>query len=138
MIYKALFTTLLLFLSYSSLLSQDFKKEFFSFDDFSFIDEMQHADFNGDGLPDFLIAASNFGKLQVGINTGISPPVFSEISDVTYDIAIYIYIYIYIYIHIMYNRLSSITDTEHTSMYKFKTDYITLYIYIYRERERER
>jgi hypothetical protein len=83
MINKLITTFCLILIINNYCFSQNFKKEFFSFPDFSFIDEMQHADFNGDGLPDFLIAASNFGKLQVGINTGISAPSFSEISDVT-------------------------------------------------------
>jgi len=83
MISKVILTCVLYSCMHSIAMAQDFQKEYFRFEDFSFIDEMSHADFNGDGLPDFIIGASNFGKLQVGINTGISAPDFNEISDVT-------------------------------------------------------
>ena len=83
MIVRSLITFSLISLISTLCISQEFETTFYSFRDFSFIDQMQHADFNGDGFPDFMLGASNFGRLQVGINRGISPPDFIEISDVT-------------------------------------------------------
>jgi len=83
MINKLIFALVLLCSINNSLLAQNFQKEYFQFTDFPFIDEMRHADFNGDGLSDFLIVASNFGKLQVGLNTGVTAPNFNEITDIT-------------------------------------------------------
>lgn len=82
MINKTLVIASLLSFTYCFSGAQNFQTEYFQFDNFSFIDGMNHGDFNGDSLPDFLITASNFGIMQLGINEGLTPPEFSEITDI--------------------------------------------------------
>ena len=83
MIFRLLSTTIFLLLMNYLSMAQSFQTIYFEYEDFPFIDEMKHADFNNDGIQDFLIAASNGGRLQVGISSGISAPVFSEITNIT-------------------------------------------------------
>lgn len=74
-------TILMSVFSYSSF-AQSFESTFFGYDDFSFIDGMNHGDFNGDSLPDFILTASNFGLMQLGLNQGLEAPEFVEITDI--------------------------------------------------------
>lgn len=82
MILRTLTCTILLSLSACFLIAQDFEQEYFKYEDFTYVDGMQHADFDGDGLQDFLLTASNFGLMKVGLNKGLEAPDFVEIPDV--------------------------------------------------------
>ncbi len=80
--FKTLTISILLIFSYCYSKAQIFQIEYFPLDDYTFVDGMNHGDFNGDSLPDFLITASNFGIMQLGINKGLESPEFKEITDV--------------------------------------------------------
>lgn len=81
-IYFKSFLLCLSVLGISSMSSaQSFTAVFHEYDDFSYIDEIVHGDFNGDGSLDFVIVATSNSEVSVGIGNGVSRPAFTEIED---------------------------------------------------------